>query len=33
MADKKKGTVKELPTKPVKQQDANKVKGGRIYNI
>ena len=30
MADKKKPTVKELPTKPVKKQAADKVKGGRI---
>jgi hypothetical protein len=30
MADKKKPTVKELPTKAVPTRDANKVKGGRV---
>jgi len=30
MADKKKEVVKDLPAKPVKKQDQNKVKGGRI---
>jgi hypothetical protein len=30
MADKKKPTVKELPTKVVPTKDADKVKGGRV---
>lgn len=34
MADKKKEPVKDLPAKPVKQQDQDKVKGGlRTYNL
>lgn len=32
MADKKKPTVKELPTKAIPTKDADKVKGGRMYN-
>jgi hypothetical protein len=32
MADKKKPTVKELPTKAIPTKDADKVKGGRINN-
>jgi hypothetical protein len=30
MADKKKPTVKELPTKAIPTKDADKVKGGRV---
>jgi len=34
MADKKKPTVKELPTKVVPTKDADKVKGGKVnYNF